>query len=204
MDKTLHLRSSHPLAFVDNFCRYQCITITLLNSTLSLLLSAPSHRHLSIDSSIILSIELDYYHLLGIPRNATEDKIKTAYHRILLQSHPDKRIKSPNLRADSTDIALIREAYATLKDPLLRKAHNTALDHAGLNERGPRPAQIVSLEEFAERGEVENGTGPGWTHNCRCGGIYHITANDLECGRHLVGCQSCSEVIWVGYEVIED
>ena len=26
----------------------------------------------------------------------------------------------------------------------------------------------------------------------------------MEDDRHLVGCNSCSEVVWVGYQVVED
>lgn len=67
---------------------------------------------------------------------------------------------------------------------------------------GPRPAQVVSLEEFDEvegRGE-DSGE---WTYGCRCGGTYRITEADMEKGQHVVGCSSCSEVVWVGYEAVD-
>ena len=57
-----------------------------------------------------------------------------------------------------------------------------------------RPAHIISLEDFEELGRV-------WAHNCRCGGQYTINEADMENDVHLVPCSSCSEVIWVGYEV---
>ena len=38
---------------------------------------------------------------------------------------------------------------------------------------------------------------------CGCGGRYHITEADMERGQHVVGCSSCSEVVWVGYEVVD-
>lgn len=160
------------------------------------------------------STELDYYNLLGIPRDASQGDIKIAYHRTLLQSHPDKRVKSPTLAGsvfsphssrDDVDIALIKEAYKTLIDSSLREGHDTSLNREASNGRGPRPAQVVSLEEFVVHDREElDATEQEWRYSCRCGGIYRITEDDLECGRHLVGCQSCSEVVWVGYELVED
>ena len=52
--------------------------------------------------------------------------------------------------------------------------------------------------------EVSGATGEEWHYECRCDGTYRVTEDDLECGRHLVGCQSCSEVLWVGYKLVED
>lgn len=65
---------------------------------------------------------------------------------------------------------------------------------------GPRPAQVISLEEFEERGDAEDGL---WVYPCRCGGQYVVTEQMLDAGQHLVGCASCSEVVWVGYELAE-
>jgi diphthamide biosynthesis protein 4 len=31
-----------------------------------------------------------------------------------------------------------------------------------------------------------------------------VTEDDLERGLHLVGCEDCSEVIWVGYETVKE
>jgi len=152
--------------------------------------------------------------LLGIPRDASQGDIKIAYHRTLLQSHPDKRAKSstpastafpPHSSSDVVDIAPIKEAYKTLIDPSLREAHDASLNREASDGRGPRPAQVVSLEEFVVHDkEGTDATEQEWRYSCRCGGIYRITEDDLECGRHLVGCQSCSEVVWVGYELVED
>ncbi|KNZ77505.1 Diphthamide biosynthesis protein 4 [Termitomyces sp. J132] len=66
----------------------------------------------------------------------------------------------------------------------------------------PRPAQVVSLEEF-EEAMTESEKDSVWRYQCRCGGMYRITAADMENGHHLVGCSSCSEVVWVGYELQE-
>ncbi|KAF9225290.1 hypothetical protein BS17DRAFT_700287, partial [Gyrodon lividus] len=142
--------------------------------------------------------------------------IKVAYHRILLLLHPDKQFqpridtiggRSP---AEDVDIALLKEAYMTLSDPSSRAAYDSLLRReAKANSRGPRPAQVVSLEDFtleANRGggDDEDGTKQEWHYGCRCGGMYRIMDDDMENGKHLVVCESCSEVIWVGYELAEE
>ncbi|KAF8844125.1 hypothetical protein BDN67DRAFT_890631, partial [Paxillus ammoniavirescens] len=157
-----------------------------------------------------------FYSLLCIPRDAPSADIKIAYHRILLLLHPDKQFQprvgtcGDHSRPGDVDIALLKEAYTTLSDPSSRAAYDSLLRlEANAKSRGPRPAQVVSLEEFtpeAVRGEGEDEatTGQEWHYGCRCGGTYRITDDDMENGKHLVGCESCSEVIWVGYELAEE
>lgn len=180
------------------------------------------------DLSQVMLPSSDFYKLLRIPRDASPNDIKIAYHRTLLRLHPDKQFRPRNHRdivlLDATadpsrlppkepvDVALLKEAYRTLSDVGLRAAYDGSLrreEHA--RSRGPRPAQVVSLEEFTSIEAVETGSsGTGmegdaaeeWWHKCRCGGTYRITQDDLENGMHLVGCESCSEVIWVGYEEV--
>ena len=64
---------------------------------------------------------------------------------------------------------------------------------------------MVSLEDF----DFSDSEGPDatvsiWTLACCCGGMYKVTEDDLECRQHLVEYENCSEVVWVGYEVVEE
>ena len=54
----------------------------------------------------------DFYKVLGIGRNASEDEIKKAYRKMALKYHPDKN-KSPGAEEKFKDIA---EAYEILSD----------------------------------------------------------------------------------------
>lgn len=56
------------------------------------------------------------------------------------------------------------------------------------------------MEEFEEREDAEDSL---WVYPCRCGGQYVVTEQMLDAGQHLVGCASCSEVVWAGYELAE-
>jgi diphthamide biosynthesis protein 4 len=97
------------------------------------------------------------------------------------------------------DIALLKEAYTTLSSPELRARFDRVVDQRrGQHIYGPRPAQLVSLDDFDE---VQGVDPTEWRYNCRCGGIYSVSSRQLDDGQHLVACGSCSEVIWVGYEI---
>lgn len=96
------------------------------------------------------------------------------------------------------NVALIQQAYHVLSSPASRAAYDASRAEAQA-KGGPRPAQVVSLEEFAESGD--DAEQMMWTHPCRCGGTYVVREEQLEDGQHLIGCNSCSEVVWIGYEV---
>ncbi|KAF4604710.1 hypothetical protein EYR40_003488 [Pleurotus pulmonarius] len=144
---------------------------------------------------------VDYYQLLNVPRHASEVEIKVAYHRILLRLHPDK-----NRTGERFDIALIKEAYEVLSAAHRREVYDAKILKEKLSKiasTAPRPAQVISLEDFDE---IVNETDEdaSWRYGCRCGGAYIITTQTMERGEHLVECSSCSEVIWAGYEIAED
>jgi len=122
--------------------------------------------------------------------------LSAAYHRTLLRLHPDKqrRPSADDPVPSSADIGLLQDAFLTLSTTPQRAAYDAQCE---LSRKAPRPAQVVSLEDF-------DFSGAEWCLTCRCGGLYRVTEDDLERGRHLVGCEACSEVVWVGYEIVED
>ena len=46
----------------------------------------------------------DYYSILGVPRTATHKEIKSAFHKLALQYHPDKN-KDPGAEEKFRNIA---------------------------------------------------------------------------------------------------
>ncbi|KAF8203892.1 DnaJ domain-containing protein [Pholiota molesta] len=150
------------------------------------------------------SSTVDFYQLLSVPKHASLAEIKSAYHRLLLQSHPDKR--NPSSPGGYVDISLIKKAYTTLSNEDSRAAYDLDLKQRTYTSAGPRPAQVISLEEFEDEnveGEGEISEEGPWRYRCRCGGWYKISTVLMEKGEHLVACNSCSEVVWVGYEIVE-
>jgi diphthamide biosynthesis protein 4 len=136
--------------------------------------------------------------VLSLATSASPAEIKAAYHRALLQHHPDKRVAAHS-SAQVVDLDVLKRAFTTLSSVDLRDKYDAS---RAARPSGPRPAQIVSLEEFDEH-EGDSTEDTFWSYDCRCGGIYRITEVDMEKDQHLIGCNSCSEVVWAGYEVAE-
>ena len=63
----------------------------------------------------------DYYQILGVPRNATEEEIKRAYRRLALQYHPDR---NPGDKEAEEKFKEIAEAYEVLRDPEKRQLYD--------------------------------------------------------------------------------
>ncbi len=59
----------------------------------------------------------DYYKILGISPDATEEEIKRAYRRLALRYHPDRNPEDPHAEERFKEIT---EAYGVLIDPLKR------------------------------------------------------------------------------------
>ncbi len=64
---------------------------------------------------------IDYYKVLGVPRNATQEEIQRAYRKRARKYHPDVN-KDKNAEAE---FKRINEANEVLKDPEKRKLYDT-------------------------------------------------------------------------------
>ena len=72
----------------------------------------------------------DYYEALGLPRNATEAELKTAYRRLAMKFHPDRNPDDPDADARFKEAS---EAYDVLSTPEKRQAYDQ-FGHAGVDQ----------------------------------------------------------------------
>jgi len=60
---------------------------------------------------------MDYYSILGVPKNASDQDIRKAYKKQSMQHHPDRG-------GNEEQFKKVNEAYSTLKDPQKRAAYD--------------------------------------------------------------------------------
>ncbi|MGW5049788.1 J domain-containing protein [Actinokineospora sp. NPDC004072] len=95
-----------------------------------------------------MSLNIDYYQVLGVTRSASPAEIKAAYRRNASIHHPDKG-------GDARRFDLVRKAYETLIDPVGRaeydKASASPPSHGGSSTAAP-----------------QRSPGPDWSPLARC------------------------------------
>ena len=84
---------------------------------------------------ILVQCGEDYYKILGVKRNATQDEIKKAFKKLAIKYHPDKNKDNPEkAKAMFTKIA---NAYEVLSDEDKRKIYDRHGEE-GVNEHTAR------------------------------------------------------------------
>ncbi|KAF4135182.1 DnaJ domain [Phytophthora infestans] len=83
-------------------------------------------------NSIQINASMDYYERLGVPRNATERQIRSAYKRLALKWHPDRwanNSANPQEQASAEEIfKLLAESYEILSEAEARNAYDSHLN----------------------------------------------------------------------------
>lgn len=89
----------------------------------------------------------DYYEILGVPRNAGEQEIKSAYRKMALKYHPDRNPNNPEAEEHFKEAA---EAYSVLSDQQKRGTYDQ-YGHAGLAGAGGPPGfDPNAFQDFAD------------------------------------------------------
>ena len=96
----------------------------------------------------------DYYEVLGISKNATEDEIKRAYKKKAIQYHPDR---NPGNKEAEEKFKEAAEAYEVLHDPQ-KRARYDQFGFSGLNEAGMGGGAGMNMDDiFSMFGDIFGG-----------------------------------------------
>jgi molecular chaperone DnaJ len=76
-----------------------------------------------------LANKRDFYDILGVARNATDDEIKKSYRKLAMKYHPDR---NPDSKEAEDKFKEAKEAYEMLSDPQKRAAYDQ-YGHAGVD-----------------------------------------------------------------------
>lgn len=104
----------------------------------------------------------DYYEVLGVSKNATEDEIKKAYRKLAIKYHPDRNPDDAKAEEKFKEAA---EAYDVLHDPQKRQAYDQfGFDGpAGAGGFGGFGGGGFSMDDiFSMFGDVFGGRGGGF------------------------------------------
>ncbi len=150
----------------------------------------------------------DYYDVLGVSRDASEDVIKKAYRKLALKHHPDKNPGDSGAERKFKEAA---EAYDVLRDGEKRRIYD-AHGHDGLSGIG-QGAGFSDVEDiFRVFGDIFGGGGGGGIFGDLFGGggsrvrrgdslraHLQMTLEEAATGirrtielRRMVSCESCS------------
>ncbi|MFA6433399.1 MAG: molecular chaperone DnaJ [Elusimicrobiales bacterium] len=92
----------------------------------------------------------DYYRTLGVPRNASEPEIKTAFRKLALKYHPDRNHGNKDAEAQFKEIG---EAYEVLSTPEKRRIYDQ-FGAEGLKAGGGRGPGGFGGFQNADMGDI--------------------------------------------------
>ncbi len=153
----------------------------------------------------------DYYDILGVDRNASDDELKKAYRKLALKYHPDRNPESPEAETKFKEAA---EAYEVLSDAEKRQRYDR-FGHAGVSGNGGGAGFHDVNDIFSTFSDIFSGSGifdevfggrggrPRGHRSGRPGGDLRIklplTLEEISEGvekkikvRKYVPCESCS------------
>ncbi|MCX7905170.1 MAG: molecular chaperone DnaJ [Elusimicrobiales bacterium] len=95
----------------------------------------------------------DYYRILGVSRNATQEEIKSAFRKLALKYHPDR---NPGNKEAEAKFKEINEAYEVLSNPEKRKMYD-AYGEEGLREGFGSSGFSGGFEAFSDFDDIFGG-----------------------------------------------
>ncbi len=99
----------------------------------------------------------DYYEVLGVKKNPTQDELKRAYRKLAMKYHPDRNKGDSNAAEHFKEAT---EAYEVLNDPKKKDVYDR-LGHEGLDRGGYQRGFSNFDDIFSMFGDIFGGRGGG-------------------------------------------
>jgi diphthamide biosynthesis protein 4 len=101
---------------------------------------------------------VDYYAVLGVKPQATQQEIRDGYKREALKSHPDRvPTDSPERASRTKKFQQINDAYYTLSDPSRRRDYDSARSYHGFPSFSSTTAPDPDEEEIPRQQQPPGG-----------------------------------------------
>ncbi len=120
----------------------------------------------------------DYYEILGVAKNASDDDIKKAYRKLAIKYHPDK---NPDDKSAEEKFKEAAEAYEILSNPEKRQRYNQ-FGHAGVGGAagGGGFGGGMNMDDiFSQFGDIFGGGFGGFGGSSRGGGRRVMKGSNL-------------------------
>lgn len=117
------------------------------------------------------------YAVLGVPRDAAPDDIKTAFRRLAMKHHPDR------VGGDPARFQIIKEAYEILSDPARREKLDAGFESGGTIQAAT--LEYINLTiKYPDKNGICSTCGGKKFVKVALGKIAYITKPCPKCGDH--------------------
>lgn len=119
----------------------------------------------------------DYYRILGLPKNASAEDIRSAYKKMARATHPDMFPHDPEKQKEATEkFKEVNEAWEVLSDPFKRQDYDLGMG----GRTRPVPGRGFPFDVFGMGGAPRRSTGER--------GAHIVTEIELTLNEVLSGC----------------
>jgi len=120
---------------------------------------------------------MNAYELLECKQNATQEELKSSYHRLLLIYHPDKCNSAIEQNDRIDHFIKIQSAYKLLSNVQQRKEYDSLIKHIDLKHKATS-LESGDMLHLGKDFEYDNDLSL-FKLKCRCGSYYILSKNDL-------------------------